>query len=137
MRWVVVLVLTLVPRDAAALEISEPGMYYQCPGGKTWDEVAKCLKKHGRPEILKSLLGAKLVRLDQKEDSQWVDGGVYLPNVKLNQPLQAECEHFLDCVEKDQRPQSDGRNGLAVVLALEAATRSMRDGSRVTAIEEA
>ncbi len=66
-----------------------------------------------------------------------VDGGVYLPNVKLNQPLQAECEHFLDCIEKNQRPQSDGRSGLSVVLALEAASRSMLEGSRVTPIEEA
>ncbi len=66
-----------------------------------------------------------------------VDGGVYLPNVKLNQPLQAECEHFLECVEKGAKPRSDGESGLGVVLALEAATRSMRDGSRVTPIEEA
>jgi predicted dehydrogenase len=65
-----------------------------------------------------------------------VDGGVYLPNVKLNQPLQAECEHFLECVEKGTKPHSDGESGLGVVLALEAATRSMREQSRVTAIEE-
>lgn len=65
-----------------------------------------------------------------------VDGGVYLPNVKLNQPLQAECEHFLECVEKGAKPHSDGESGLGVVLALEAATRSMREGSRVTPIEE-
>lgn len=58
-----------------------------------------------------------------------IDGGVYIPNIKLNQPLQAECEHFLDCIEKGEQPQSDGASGLAVVLALEAATRSMAEGS--------
>ena len=64
-----------------------------------------------------------------------VDGGIYVPSVRLNQPLQAECEHFIDCVEKDLGPHSDGRSGLRVVLALEAASESMRNGSRITAVE--
>ena len=64
-----------------------------------------------------------------------VDGGIYIPSIRLNQPLQAECEHFLDCVEKGEHPRSDGRSGLRVVLALEAATDSMRDGSAVKTIE--
>jgi predicted dehydrogenase len=63
-----------------------------------------------------------------------VDGGVFIPSLRLNQPLQAECEHFLDCVESGERPQSDGLSGLRVVLALEAATTSMREGSVVTPI---
>ncbi len=58
-----------------------------------------------------------------------VDGGVFIPNVRLNQPLQAECEHFVECVASGRRPQSDGASGLRVVLALEAATASMREGS--------
>jgi len=66
-----------------------------------------------------------------------VDGGVFIPNVRLNQPLQAECEHFLDCVEAGTRPQSDGWNGLRVVQALEAADTSMRNGSTVTPIAAA
>ena len=63
-----------------------------------------------------------------------VDGGIYIPNIRQNQPLQAECEHFIDCVETGARPQSDGRNGLRVVLALEAATKSMREQSVRTPI---
>jgi len=47
-----------------------------------------------------------------------VDGGIYIPSVRLNQPLQAECAHFIECVETGGRPQSDGENGLRVVLAL-------------------
>lgn len=66
-----------------------------------------------------------------------VDGGVFIPNVRLNQPLQAECDHFIDCVDKGQRPQSDGWNGLRVVQALEAADSSMRNGSVVTPITPA
>lgn len=63
-----------------------------------------------------------------------VDGGVYIPSIRLNQPLQAECEHFLDCIDNARRPRSDGYDGLRVVLALEAATASMRNGSIVTPI---
>ena len=63
-----------------------------------------------------------------------VDGGVFIPSIRLNQPLAAECEHFLDCIEGGGRPRTDGSNGLRVVLALEAATRSMREESRVTPI---
>jgi len=57
-----------------------------------------------------------------------------LPKARKNQPLQAECEHFIDCVETGARPQSDGKNGLRVVLALEAATKSMREQSVRTPI---
>jgi len=64
-----------------------------------------------------------------------VDGGVHVPNIRLNQPLQAECEHFLDCLDTGERPQSDGESGLQVVLALEAATKSMAEDSRSIPIE--
>lgn len=64
-----------------------------------------------------------------------VDSGVYIPPVRLNQPLQAECEHFIECIEQGRRPLSDGYSGLQVVLILEAATASMRSGSAVTPVE--
>jgi len=63
-----------------------------------------------------------------------VDGGVFIPSVRLNQPLQAECEHFLDCVEGGTPCRTDGANGLRVVEALEAATLSMQRASVVTPI---
>jgi predicted dehydrogenase len=66
--------------------------------------------------------------------TQVVDGGVSSPVVRLNQPLRAECEHFLDCIEHGRRPQSDALSGLRVVLAAEAAAASMRNGSAVTAV---
>jgi len=64
-----------------------------------------------------------------------VDGGVYIPHIDQNQPLQAECEHFIECIEKGEQPQSDGYSGLRVVQALEAATTSMKNQSRITAIK--
>jgi predicted dehydrogenase len=65
-----------------------------------------------------------------------VDGGAFSPPVVLNQPLQAECEHFLDCVDAGRRPQSDGHSGLRVVLAAEAAIASMRNGSVIMPVEK-
>lgn len=62
------------------------------------------------------------------------DAGIYIPNVPMNRPLQAECEHFLDCLEKGEAPRSDGPSGLRVVCALEAASASMRNGSAVTPV---
>jgi len=66
-----------------------------------------------------------------------VDGGVFIPNVPMNRPLQAECEHFLDCIRTGKRPKSDGESGLRVVRALEAAMRSLKSGSATVAIEPA
>jgi predicted dehydrogenase len=42
------------------------------------------------------------------------------------QPLRIECQHFLDCISKGQRPRSDGWNGVAVVEILEKATEALR-----------
>ena len=57
-----------------------------------------------------------------------VDAGSQAIEVTQNRPLQAECEHFVDCIEKSLRPRSDGHAGLAVVRALLAAHESMRRG---------
>lgn len=64
-----------------------------------------------------------------------VDGGVYIPSIKHNQPLLAECEHFLECIEQNYQPQSDGYSGLRVVSALEAASISMKNQSKITPIK--
>jgi predicted dehydrogenase len=63
-----------------------------------------------------------------------VDGGSTTPKIQLNQPLQSECEHFLDCLESGERPRSDGNSGLAVVRALKAAEKSMQNGGVLTEI---
>lgn len=55
-------------------------------------------------------------------------GDVLVPALPGREPLLAECEHFVDCVLRGQRPRSDGAQGLAVVRALEAGQASMRQG---------
>ena len=50
--------------------------------------------------------------------------------VKLEnrEPLRAECQHFLDCVESRTSPVSDGVEGLRVLRVLDACQRSLLSG---------
>ena len=54
------------------------------------------------------------------------DGGIEVVEVAAAQPLQLECQHFLDCLVSRQKPRSDGWNGVAVVEVLEKAQQAMR-----------
>jgi len=55
-----------------------------------------------------------------------VDQGSWVADVATTQPLQLECQHFLDCLETRQQPRSNGWNGVAVVEILEKAQEAMR-----------
>ena len=57
------------------------------------------------------------------------DGEVMIPCIQLNEPLMAECLHFIECVESGEQPLTDGHDGLNVVKALQAASESMRQNS--------
>jgi predicted dehydrogenase len=59
-------------------------------------------------------------------------GDSYIPYIKQEEPLRAECQHFLDCIEKGSTPLTSGREGLELVRVLEAASKSLRsDGAPV------
>ncbi|HEX2063383.1 MAG TPA: Gfo/Idh/MocA family oxidoreductase [Acidimicrobiales bacterium] len=45
--------------------------------------------------------------------------------VERNEPLEAECRHFLSCVASGARPRTDGWEGLRVLRVLDRAARSM------------
>ena len=47
------------------------------------------------------------------------------------EPLKKECQHFLDVVEKDIRPLTDGSEGLRVLKVLSAASRSQTKNEKV------
>jgi len=46
------------------------------------------------------------------------------------EPLRAECEHFLDCIESRKTPKTDGESGLRVLKILEACQQSLRESGR-------
>jgi len=63
------------------------------------------------------------------------EGDIVVPRVPLSQPLKRECEHFIDCIENSSPPMSGGPEGIAVVMVLDAISRSMRDKGREAAVE--
>lgn len=44
------------------------------------------------------------------------------------EPLRAECEHFINCINNGKEPRSNGEVGLTIVRILEAAQRSLDNG---------
>jgi predicted dehydrogenase len=57
------------------------------------------------------------------------DDGIEVVEVAAAQPLQLECQHFLDCLASRQKPRSDGWNGVAVVEVLEKAQQALKSHS--------
>jgi len=58
-------------------------------------------------------------------------GDIVVPFIPSDEPLGVQDRHFVECIERDARPLTDGLNGLAVVETLEAAERSRRLGRPV------
>ncbi len=53
-------------------------------------------------------------------------GDIVSPKLPTGEPLAAEMEEFLSCIETGNNPKSSGEEGLAVVRALELADASLR-----------
>jgi predicted dehydrogenase len=62
-------------------------------------------------------------------------GDVLIPKVDFTEPLQVQGQHFVDCIRDGAVPLTDGRSGLAVVQALEAAQRSMERGGAAADVD--
>ena len=56
-------------------------------------------------------------------------GDITIPSFRFAEPLREECQHFLDCIVNQTEPRSSGLDGLRVIKILEAAERSMKNGS--------
>ena len=54
-------------------------------------------------------------------------GDITIPNIKMVEPLRAETEHFIRCIESREKPKTGGRDGLEVVKILVAAQKSLRE----------
>jgi predicted dehydrogenase len=55
------------------------------------------------------------------------DGDIISPKIDLYEPLKAQCDHFLDCVEKRETPLTDGKNGLDIVRVMCAIEKSVKN----------
>src|SRR5262249_32609864 len=75
--------------------------------------------------------GNKLQLFDKKislKDGQFITEKPVGTALKYepDEPLMAECRHFVDCVRTRHTPQSDGRDGLRVLSVLQACHRSLQ-----------
>jgi len=76
----------------------------------------------------------KLVLYPHKVD--WMEGQIPVANkaeatpvaLEANEPLRAECQHFLHCMHTRETPLSGGVSALRVLQVLEAAQRSLDKG---------
>jgi predicted dehydrogenase len=58
-------------------------------------------------------------------------GDIWSPRLSNEEPLRAECSHFVDAIRNGSTPISDGESGLRVVRVLEALQRSLDETRRV------
>lgn len=61
------------------------------------------------------------------EDAQPID-------FTRTEPLQLECQHFLECIETRKRPKTDGYSGLRVLQILDACQRSLQEKGRAISL---
>jgi predicted dehydrogenase len=62
-------------------------------------------------------------------------GDITIPHIRFAEPLRQECQHFIDCIVNHTEPSSSGRDGWEVVKILEAAQRSLENGSTQQVIQ--
>lgn len=63
-------------------------------------------------------------------------GDVLIPHFPTTEPLQLECQHFIDAIRTGTTPRSDGQDGLRVVRVLTAAYQSLRNQGQPVKVEQ-
>ena len=61
-------------------------------------------------------------------------GDMWAPRLDATEALQTEALHFIDCIENNKRPETDGEAGLRLVRTVEAAEKSLRAKGRLVEI---
>jgi predicted dehydrogenase len=57
-------------------------------------------------------------------------GDITKPLVDNAEPLEIECRHFIDCIENNRVPKSDGAHGMRVIKIIESIQRSIKNNGR-------
>lgn len=63
-------------------------------------------------------------------------GNIVSPFLKTDEPLKLIVKHFIDSVNNDFKPKTDGYCGLRVVRAIEAAEKSAENGGEVVILND-
>ena len=62
-------------------------------------------------------------------------GDMWAPQLSNTEALQTEALHFIDCIEHNKQPETDGPAGLRMVNLIEAAEASLRDRGRLIELQ--
>ena len=62
-------------------------------------------------------------------------GDMWAPRLDNTEALKTEALHFIDCVENNRTPETDGHAGLRMVTMMEAAERSLHGRGELVEIE--
>jgi len=62
-------------------------------------------------------------------------GDMWAPRLDNTEALQTEALHFIDCIENNKQPETDGPAGLRLVNMIEAAETSLRDRGKLVEIQ--
>lgn len=65
---------------------------------------------------------------------KYYDKGVSYPKVDKREPLNIECEHFIQCIKNRKTPLTNGERGLDVLKILEAVQKSMDSNGNLVKI---
>lgn len=57
------------------------------------------------------------------------EGDIQIPDIEEKEPLREELEHFIDCINKNAKPLTDGVGGLEVVKIITAISESLANNS--------
>jgi predicted dehydrogenase len=58
-------------------------------------------------------------------------GDIWLPKIDTTEALFTEAQHFINCIEQNEQPITDGKVGLRIVKILEGAKKSMAQKGRL------
>jgi predicted dehydrogenase len=61
---------------------------------------------------------------------------MWAPRLDATEALQIEAQHFVDCIENNKKPETDGTDGLRLVRIVEAAEKSLRARGQLVEIEK-
>jgi len=83
--------------------------------------------------------GIELTRISKEQEYElqvgYRTGDVWLPNVARTEALRKVAEHFVDCCRTGKTPLTSGRDGLDVVMTLEATEMSLANAGHPVAID--
>jgi len=54
----------------------------------------------------------------------------------MEEPLKAECRHFIECVSETKSPKTDGREGFRVLQVLHASQKSLNENGRKISLNQ-